>query len=154
VFRIQLMSQATAWCVWLHRAAYSAGGQVAQDRVAVPAFVLVLEVADDDSGVEQGVSMVAVEALLPEPVVERFDVAIVPWCVWRDVGQADFPAQNCCSACETSSGPLSMRSTFGGPPGAAKAPSNSATSRSAVIERFHQMPQRHPGVVRRSSTRS
>jgi hypothetical protein len=45
------------------------------------------------------------------------------------------PAQNCCSAWETNSGPLSMRSTFGGPPAAANTDSSSATSRSAVIQR-------------------
>ena len=51
---------------------------VAQGRVSVSVVVLVLEVADDHAGLEQGVPVVAVEALLPESVVERFDVAVVP----------------------------------------------------------------------------
>ena len=44
----------------------------------VSVVVLVFEVPDDDPGLEQGVPVVAVEALLSEPVVERFDVAVVP----------------------------------------------------------------------------
>jgi hypothetical protein len=44
--------------------------------VAVSAVVLVFEVADDDAGLEQGVPVVTVEALLPETIVERFDVAV------------------------------------------------------------------------------
>jgi hypothetical protein len=51
---------------------------VAQGRVAVSVIVLVLEVADDHASLEQGVPVVAVEALLPEAVVERFDVAVIP----------------------------------------------------------------------------
>ena len=51
---------------------------VAQGRVSVSAVVFVLEVADDHPGLEQGVPVVAVEALLSQPVVERFDVAVVP----------------------------------------------------------------------------
>ena len=38
---------------------------VAQGRVAVAMVVLVLEIADDHPGLEQGVPVVAVEALLP-----------------------------------------------------------------------------------------
>jgi hypothetical protein len=38
--------------------------------------VLVFEVADDHAGLEQTVPVVAVEALLPETVVKRFDVAV------------------------------------------------------------------------------
>jgi pimeloyl-ACP methyl ester carboxylesterase len=56
----------------------------------------------------------------------------------RPGGMYDKPtlsAQNCCRAWETSSGPLSMRSIFGGPPAAANTASSSVTSRSAVIER-------------------
>src|SRR6478752_6597850 len=51
---------------------------VAQGRVPVLLIVLMLEVADDHAGLEQGVPVVAVEALLPESVVERFDVAVIP----------------------------------------------------------------------------
>ena len=46
-----------------------------------------------------------------------------------------FLLQNCCSAWEIISGPLSMRSTIGGPPAAAKLRSSSSMRRSAVIER-------------------
>ena len=46
---------------------------VSQGRVPVSVVVLGLEVADDHAGLEQGVPVVAVEALLPKPVVERFD---------------------------------------------------------------------------------
>jgi hypothetical protein len=46
--------------------------------VAVSLVVFLLGVADDHTGLEQGVPVVAVEALLPESVVERFDVAVVP----------------------------------------------------------------------------
>src|SRR3954447_8225331 len=45
------------------------------------------------------------------------------------------PSQNRCSAWETNSGPLSIRSTFGRPPAAAKAFSSSVTNRLAVVER-------------------
>jgi hypothetical protein len=40
--------------------------------------VFVLEVADDHAGLEQGVPVVAIEALLAQAVVERFDVGVVP----------------------------------------------------------------------------
>jgi hypothetical protein len=40
--------------------------------------VLVFEVADDHPGFEKAVPMVAVETLPAQPVVERFDVAVVP----------------------------------------------------------------------------
>ena len=53
-------------------------GAVAQGRVT-SVVVFVFEVADHDAGLEQGVPVVSVEALLPKPVVERFDVAVVPW---------------------------------------------------------------------------
>jgi hypothetical protein len=43
---------------------------VAQGRMPVPMFVLVFEVADDHTGLEQGVPVVAVELLLPEAIVE------------------------------------------------------------------------------------
>lgn len=45
---------------------------VAQGRGAVSVVVVVLEVADDHAGLEQSVSVVAVEALLPESVVLDF----------------------------------------------------------------------------------
>ena len=51
---------------------------VAQGRMAVAVVVLVFEVADDHPGLEQTVPVVAVEALLAESVVKRFDVAVVP----------------------------------------------------------------------------
>jgi hypothetical protein len=38
--------------------------------MSVPVVVLVLEVADHDSGVKQGVPVVAIEAFLPQAVVE------------------------------------------------------------------------------------
>jgi hypothetical protein len=44
----------------------------------MPMIVLMLEVADDHPGLQQTVPMVAVEALLPKAIVERFDVAVVP----------------------------------------------------------------------------
>src|ERR1700741_142174 len=43
--------------------------------------------------------------------------------------------QNRCSAWETTPGPLSIRSTFGGPPATVNAVSSSLTRRSAVIDR-------------------
>ncbi len=43
--------------------------------------------------------------------------------------------QNCCSTCEMNSGPLSIRSTNGGPPHSANVWSSSSVSRCAVIER-------------------
>jgi hypothetical protein len=52
--------------VHLHPAAYSAGRAVAQGRVPVSVVVFVLEVADDHTGLEQGVPVIAVEALLPK----------------------------------------------------------------------------------------
>ena len=51
---------------------------VTQGRMPVAVVVLVFEVADDHPGLEQGVPVVAVEALLAQPVVERFDVAVAP----------------------------------------------------------------------------
>jgi H+/Cl- antiporter ClcA len=45
--------------------------QVAQRRVPVSLIVFLLEVTDDHAGLEQTVPVVAVEALLPQPVVER-----------------------------------------------------------------------------------
>jgi hypothetical protein len=46
--------------------------------VAVPLIMFVLEVADHHPGFQQVGPVVAVEALLPESVVERFDVAVIP----------------------------------------------------------------------------
>ncbi len=62
--------------------------QVAHGRVAVSMVVLGLEVADDHAGLEQGVPVFAVEALLPESVVERFDVNVVLRTPRRDVRHA------------------------------------------------------------------
>ena len=57
--------------------------------MAVSMIVLVFEVADHHPGFEQSVPVVAVEALLPEAVVERFDVPVVPRRSGRNVGQSD-----------------------------------------------------------------
>jgi hypothetical protein len=46
--------------------------------MAVSMIVLVLEVADHHTSFEQVGPVVAVEALLPEAIVERFDVPVVP----------------------------------------------------------------------------
>jgi hypothetical protein len=46
--------------------------------MSVSVIVLVFEIPDDYPGLEQGGPVVAVEALLPKSVVERFDVAVVP----------------------------------------------------------------------------
>ena len=51
---------------------------VTQGRMPVAVAVLVFEVADNHPGFEQTVPMVAIEALLAQPIVERFDVAVVP----------------------------------------------------------------------------
>ena len=90
-------------------------GQVAQRRVAVSAIVVALEVTDHYPGFAQGRPMVAVQALLPQPVVERFDVAVVPRLSGGMYDSSTFPSQNCCSAWETNSGQLSIRSTIGAP---------------------------------------
>ena len=52
--------------------------QSSQPQKTVTVVVLVFEVADDHPGLEQTVPVVAVEALPPAPVVERFDVSVVP----------------------------------------------------------------------------
>jgi hypothetical protein len=56
--------------------------------VAVSLAVLVLEVADDQAGLEQGVPVVAVEALLAQKVVERLDVPAHPRTARWNVGDA------------------------------------------------------------------
>lgn len=71
LFRIQWISQATGLWVCLQAAAYSG-------RMPVAAIMLIFKVPDDHSGFEQGVPVGAVEALLAQSVVERFDVAVVP----------------------------------------------------------------------------
>ena len=48
-------------------------GLVAQCRVAVPMVVVVFEVGDDYTGLEQRRPAVAVEAFVAQPVVERLD---------------------------------------------------------------------------------
>jgi hypothetical protein len=63
-------------------------GPVAQRGVAVSVVVFVEGFADDQAGLEQGVPVVAVEALLPESIIERFDVAVVPRTARRDVDHA------------------------------------------------------------------
>jgi len=53
-------------------------GQVVQRRVAASTIVVALEATDHHPGFAQGRPMVAVQALLAQPVVERFDVAVGP----------------------------------------------------------------------------
>jgi hypothetical protein len=55
----------------------------------VAAVLFVFEVADDHPGFEQTVRVVAVEALLAYPVVERFDISVVPQLSGRNVGHTD-----------------------------------------------------------------
>jgi len=57
--------------------------------MAVASIVFVLEVPDHDPGFAQVGPVVAIEALLSQAVVERFDVAVVSRRAWRDVGQPD-----------------------------------------------------------------
>ena len=52
--------------------------------------MLVLEVGDPDAGFEEIGPVVAVEALLAQAVVERFDETVVPWRARWDVGDPDF----------------------------------------------------------------
>jgi hypothetical protein len=101
----------------------------------VSLVVFLLEVADDHAGLEQGVPVVAVKALLPESVVERFDVAVVPRTTRRNVDHAGLVLAEPLQRLRNQLCPLSIRSTFGGPPATANTASNSATSRSAVIDR-------------------
>jgi len=54
-----------------------------------------------------------------------------------------FPSQNCCNAWEMNSGPLSIRSTFGGPPAAANTFLSSSTRCSPVIERSTMFSSEH-----------
>jgi len=105
---------------------------VAQGRVTVSVVVFVFEVADHDAGLEQGVPVVAVEALLPKPVVERFDVGE------SDPSFAE-PLQRLGNQFRT----VSIRNTFGGPPAVAKTDSSSTTRRSAVIERSTRCNSEH-----------
>src|ERR1700733_5847672 len=90
-------------------------GQVAQRRLAVSVIMVALEVTDYHPGFAQGRPMVAVHAPFAQAVVERFDVAVVPWRARRYIRQPHLPSQKCCSAWETNSGPLSIRSTIGTP---------------------------------------
>ena len=53
-------------------------GQVAQRSVTVSVIMVMLVVADHHSGFAQAGPVVAVQALLTEPVVERFDISVVP----------------------------------------------------------------------------
>ena len=55
----------------------------------MPMIMLMLEVADDHPGLQQTVPMVAVEALRPKAIVERFDITVVPRGTRRDVAQPD-----------------------------------------------------------------
>ncbi len=53
-------------------------------------IMFAFEVADDHTGLEHGVPMVALEALLTYSVDKRFDMAVTPRRSRRDVGQANF----------------------------------------------------------------
>ena len=90
---------------------------VAQGRVTVSVVVFVFEVADHDAGLEQRVPVVSVEALLPKSVVERFDVAVVPWSARCDVGESDPSFAEPLQRLGNQFRPLSIRNTFGGPRG-------------------------------------
>ena len=116
---------------------------VAQGRVTVSVVVFVFEVADHDAGLEQRVPVVSVEALLPKSVVERFDVAVVPWSARCDVGESDPSFAEPLQRLGNQFRPLSIRNTFGGPPAVAKADSSSTTRRSAVIERSTRCNSEH-----------
>ena len=108
---------------------------VAQRRMAVSVVVVGLEVVDDHAGLEQRVRMVAVEALLPQAVVEQFDVGVDPQTARRNVDQAGLVLAEPLQRLRIISGPLSSRSTFGDPPVVAKTFSSSSTRSSPVIER-------------------
>ena len=58
--------------VCLQAAAYSAGVRY-PSATAVPTIVVVFEVADHHPGLEQRGPVVAVETLVTQPMVERFD---------------------------------------------------------------------------------
>lgn len=60
--------------------------EVAQRRVSVSVVVLAFEVPDRHPGFEQRGPVVAVEALIPKAIVERFDVPVVPRGSGRKVG--------------------------------------------------------------------
>src|SRR5712692_9837093 len=61
---------------------------VAQGGVRPVVVVFLLPVGDDDAGVGEGPEQVDVQALVTEPSVERFDVAVAPGLVGRDEPQA------------------------------------------------------------------
>ena len=51
--------------------------------------VPVLPVGDRDLRVKQGEPLVHVQAFLPEPVVERFDIPVPPGFTWWDIPDPD-----------------------------------------------------------------
>ena len=51
--------------------------------------VVVFEVLDHHPRFEQASPVISVQALLPQPIVERFDVSVVPRRPRRDVGDTD-----------------------------------------------------------------
>jgi hypothetical protein len=118
-------------------------GPVAQRGVTVSVVVFVLEVADDHTGLEQSVPVVAVETLLAQSVIERFDVAVDPRAAGRNVDQAGLVLAEPLQRLGTNSGTLSIRSTFGGPPATAKTVWSSVTRRSAGIERSTMFSREH-----------
>jgi hypothetical protein len=59
--------------------------------VSVTGVVFVFEVGDPAAGVAQVGPVVAVEAFLAQPVVERFDERVAPRRAGRDVGNSDLP---------------------------------------------------------------
>ena len=52
-------------------------------------IVVVLEVGDPDSGVEQGEPLVHVQAFVADSVVERLDEAVTPRFTGRDISDPD-----------------------------------------------------------------
>ncbi len=89
-----------------------------------------------DSRFEQARPVVAIEALGSQPAVEGFDEPVVPGRPGRNVDYPHTISAKLLQRMGNISGPLSMRSTFGGPPRAVNTASSSA------------------GCARRSSTRS
>ena len=72
--------------------------------MAVSVVVLMFEVADHHPGFVQVGPVVAVEALLPQAVVERFDVAVVPRRPGGIYDSPTFPSHSRCSASDSCRG--------------------------------------------------
>lgn len=63
--------------MWLQRDSVLGRSQIPQRRVTPP-VVVDFEVADHDSGFEKARPVVAGQALVAQPAVERLDIAVVP----------------------------------------------------------------------------